>query len=290
MMARSSLQMMVLLVWSAVTGSISAQSQRLILIDTGGENTQVQLSYLDAEDHRNLAKFFEIPSQRDLQPFILRLTNHSGQGIVALTIRWTGTSDGLSYIYDSSIDSFKLLIGSSLRTGGVPLPERVRPQQGPRLVGGSHRGETRSVVLLNGEHMLVAPGMIQREEEVRQRGAFSGSSMPDEIRTAESLTATIDLIVLEDGKVLGPDSSQTIENLLESKSVIDGVVAVVKGAEQNGQDGLDVLRQMANRRPVPGDGADTMQKMRIAHRLMNSSRWKEELEKLASIRLPDFHR
>lgn len=290
MMARSSLQMMVLLVWSAVTGSISAQNQRLVLIDTDGENSLVQLSYLDAGDHRNLAKFFEIPSQRDLQPFILRLTNHSGQGIVALTIRWTGTSEGLSYIYDSSIDSFMHSIGSSSRTRGVPLPESSRPQQGPRIIGGSHRAEIRSVVLLNGEHMLVAPGMIQREEEVRQRGTFSGSSMPDEIRTAESLTVTIDLVVLEDGKVLGPDSSQTIENIQESKSIIDGVVAAVKSAEQNGQDGLDVLRKMANQRPLPGDRADTMQKMRIAHRLMNSSRWKEELEKLASIRLPDFHR
>jgi hypothetical protein len=135
--------------------------------------------------------------------------------------------------------------------------------------------------------MLVAPGLFARE----QTGSAGGSSsIPPALKTAENISALLDLVVLENGKVLGPDASHTIDGLRAHKAAIDGVVAAVKAADQNGQDGVAALRQLADARPTGPRDLFDMQQGRIARMLMMSRRWREQLQQLGALQLPDFHR
>ena len=96
--------------------------------------------------------------------------------------------------------------------------------------------------------------------------------------------------MLEDGQVLGPDESRTVEVLLARKASIDGLLGAVMAAERNGQDGLEVLRRLADARPTPEGGPETMRQGRLARTLMMSIQWRQQLEKLSALRLPNFHR
>ncbi len=104
------------------------------------------------------------------------------------------------------------------------------------------------------------------------------------------ISAALDVVVLEDGTVLGPDESRTVDGLRARKAAIDGVISAVGAAEQSGQDGAEALRQLANMRPTPNDGPGKMDQAMIARMLTMSRQWKEQLEKLKELRLPNFHR
>jgi hypothetical protein len=273
----------------AVACGAMAQNSRMISIDPAGENTRVYLSYVDATAEDNFARMFEIPRYQDYRPYALLLTNSSRRAIVALTIRWIGTSAGKSGVFDSSIDS--LLSGAP--TGGSSMIALQRPIPGQTQVqlGQSYQSANGPEVIANGERMLVAPGLFASESVAKVRGTAGGSSsMPQALQSAESVSATLDAVVLEDGEVLGPDASHTVDALLSRKAAIDGVVSAVRAAEQNGQDGVEALRQLANTQPTRDQSPLARQQSTIARVLMSSRQWREQLEKLATLRLPRFYR
>jgi len=139
--------------------------------------------------------------------------------------------------------------------------------------------------------MLVAPGLFARESVAKVRGNAGGSSsMPLALQSAESVSATLDAVVLEDGEVLGPDASHTVDALLSRKAAIDGVVSAVRAAERNGQDGVEALRQLANAQPTRDQNPLARQQSTIARVLMSQRQWREQLEKLAALQLPRFYR
>ena len=129
----------------------------------------------------------------------------------------------------------------------------------------------------------MAPGLF-----AKQGSASGSSSIPAALLSAEVVSATLDLVVLEDGTVLGPDASNTVGDLRARKAAIDSMVNAVRAAEQNGQDGVEVLRQLA--RPPRQGGLGAMELSAIAHSLMISRRWREQLERLAALQLPNSHR
>ena len=135
----------------------------------------------------------------------------------------------------------------------------------PVLLGNSHETPDGPIVLADGERMLVAPGLFARES----RGSPGGSSgLHDALQNAESISATLDTVVLEDGEVLGPDASRMVDSLRAGKTAIDALVGAVLAADRNGQDGVEVLRQFA-RPPRAYDEASTSWQVRgLAHSLM----------------------
>jgi hypothetical protein len=265
-----------------------AQDSRTIRIDPAGENTQVFLSYLNATAEDSFAKMFEIPIYQDYRPYALLLTNASGQAMVSVTIRWTGTSAEKSIIYDSSSGS--LLNGAPGGAGSMTMLGPASRQAQVQL-SGSYQSADGPVVLAAGERMLVAPGLLVSESLAKQRGRAGGSaSMPPALRSAESVSATLDAVVLEDGTVLGPDASHTVDGLLARKAAIDWVVRAVRVAEQNGMDGVEALRILANAQPTRDQGPEIRQQSSIARMLMMSRQWKEQLAKMEALQLPRFHR
>ena len=288
-MVQSYLRVGTFMVGVAVACGVMAQNSRMISIDPAGENTRVYLSYVDATAEDNFARMFEIPRYQDYRPYALLLTNSSGKAIVALTIRWIGTSAGKSGVFDSSSDS--LLSGAP--TGGSSMTMLQRPIHGQTQVqlGQSYQSANGPEVIANGERMLVAPGLFARESVAKVRGNAGGSSsMPLALQSAESVSATLDAVVLEDGEVLGPDASHTVDALLSRKAAIDGVVSAVRAAERNGQDGVEALRQLANAQPTRDQNPLARQQSTIARVLMSQRQWREQLEKLAALQLPRFYR
>lgn len=271
----------------AVACGTMAQNLHVITIDPAGENTRVYLSYVDATAEVNFARMFEVPMYQEYKPYALLLTNRSGKAIVAVTIRWMGTSAGKLGVYDSSSSS---LLNGAPGAGGSMMAMR-RPVSGQVQVqlGQSYQMANGPVVVADGERMLVAPGLLATESMAKQRGTAGGSSsMPPALKSAESISATVDAVVLEDGEVLGPDASHTVDGLLSRKAAIDGVVSAVRAAEQRGQDGLEALRQLTNAQPP--QTPEMRQQSQIARMLMMSRQWKEQLEKMAALQLPRFHR
>ena len=158
-------------------------------------------------------------------------------------------------------------------------------------LSGSYSLADGSVVLAAGERMLVAPGLLVTETLAKQRGRAGGSSsMPLALRSAQNISANLDAVVLEDGTVLGPDASHAVDGLLARKAAIDGVVRAVRIAEQNGMDGVEALRILANSQPTRDQGPDIRQQATIARMLMMSRQWKEQLANLEALQLPRFHR
>jgi hypothetical protein len=259
----------------ALVCGASAQNTHVIKIDPGGEHAQVCLSYPDAAAENDFARLFEIPRYLDYKPFALLLTNNSGKAVVALTIRWTATAAGKSSVFDSS---------SSSLLSGVPggmistMMQRPVPGQSQVRVGQSYISAS-PVVLAGGERMLVAPGLFARESMVKQRGTAGGSSgIPRELQSAESISASIDAVVMEDGEVLGPDATHTVDDLVSRKAAIDDVVKAVRAAELGGQDGAELLRQLANATSARGPSPEARQQASIARMLIGSRQWREQLE------------
>ncbi len=265
-----------------------AQNSRVSRIDPAGENTRVFLSYIDAASEDNFARIFEIPRNQDYKPYALLLTNASGQAIVSVTIRWMGSSAEKSFVYDSSSDSLMRGVPGGGSSMTLPLPG---PRQALVQRGASSASADGPVVLAAGDRMLVAPGLLVSESRAKERGSPGGSSsMPQALQSAEIISAALDVVVLEDGTVLGPDASHTVDGLLSRKAAVDGVVKAVRLAEQNGMDGVEALRILANTQPSRDQGPEVRQESMIARTLMMSRQWKEQLSKMEALQLPRFHR
>ena len=144
-----------------------------------------------------------------------------------------------------------------------------------------------SEVAAKGERMLVAPGLFARESVGRAGG---GSAVPDEIKTADTVSAILDTVILEDGEVLGPDASHTVDSLRTRKASIDVVLQAVRDAEQRGEDGVEALRRLVSPPRSPQDSQLPVQLRAFIGSLMNSPNWKDRLEKMSAMRLPNFHR
>ena len=116
------------------------------------------------------------------------------------------------------------------------------------------------------------------------------ASIPQSLQAAQSFSVTLDAVVLEDGTVLGPDASHTVDGLTARKAAIDGVVKAVRMAEQIGMDGVEALRILANPQPGGNQSLEVRLEGTIARELMLSTRWKEQLSNMETLQLPRFHR
>jgi hypothetical protein len=260
---------LVLLVFAPITG---AQTRPAVMIDPASEHSRVYLSLMDEATRTIIApKFdFNAPLHQDSKRLALLLTNASGKSIIALTIGWTGISaDRYPYPQYSGIDSLQL--------GGTGAGVS------------SWSSAIGNEVATSGERMIVAPGLFLRESH----GTGGGSNMASSLINVESLTAALDAVVLQDGEVLGPDKSGTVDSFRKRQAVIDELLKTIKAGEQSGQDGVEILKSMDNMVGVKLPSRDfELVKMlsSLVHGLMTSSDWRQRLEKLSAIQLPNFHR
>jgi hypothetical protein len=283
-MKNSCMRSAALLAFFMLASRIWAQNP-VITIDPAGEHSRVYLSYMDADAQKSFSSAFRTPMLLDQKPYSLLLTNASGKAIVALSIRWTGVLTDETDFYDSSIDSL-MPGGSTGSAAKMRLPGQPRPTT-PVSIGQSHTSTQGKEVAGIGERMLVAPGLFIRESLGRPGG---GSGMPEALKKAQMVSATLDTVVLDDGEVLGPDASHMIDSLRARKGVIDMTLNAVRNAEQNGQDPVELLKQLANAPLRFENGQEAVQLRMFAHSLMGSPDWRNQLESYSKIQLPNFHR
>jgi hypothetical protein len=266
-------QLAVFLVFLLFAPITWAQTRPVVTIDPSGDHTRVYLSSMDEATRAVVARKFDFnaPMNRDYKPLSLLLTNASGKSIIALTIRWTAISAGMSgYPQYSGIDSLKQLGGPGARV-----------QSWSTAMGNE--------VALSGERMLVAPGLFIRESV----GTGGSSNMTGSLIKAESVTATLDAVVLQDGEVLGPDESRTVDSFRARKAVIDELLNAIKAGERSGLDGVEILKSMDHMGGAKLQLRDFEFGQMISSLvtgLMSSSDWRQRLEKLSAIQLPNFHR
>lgn len=283
------LRMGAALALAALSSLALGQDAHNIRIDPAGESPRAFLSYTDSVAEALLAKLYETPRYLDYKPFAMLLTNTSGQAIVLVTLRWSGMTDNKTITEDYSCHSLMRDIpGGSGMGGGTMFDPRNRDVE----TAGGHVAAEGPVVLGPGERMIVAPGLMVREAYLRQYGrtnASSWSGTTARLASAANLTVSLDLIVLEDGSVYGPDNAHTIDGLLAQKTAMDFVVEYVRAAEQKGIDGVEALRTLANNAMGPISPEDR-RRGQIARILMSSRDWKQQLATIAAFQLPHFQR
>jgi hypothetical protein len=257
-----------------------AQNSPALKIDPSGEHSRVYLSFSDTTTKNIIAwKFdFDIPRNQEYKPFTLMLTNASGKAIIALSIRWTWMSGDAIGCWNSFTDSLQL--------GGPGSGEGIwtRPPPAAHCWTTAEGAE----VAHNGERMLVAPCMFIRESLGRPGGT---SNLPGGLTRAETVSATLDAVVLQDGEVLGPDASGTVDSLRSRKTTIDVLLNAIKTGEQRGLDGVEVLKSLDSAPSLGRDkNIDYSLLRNLVRGLMLSKDWKQRLEKLSAIQVPNFHR
>lgn len=134
------------------------------------------------------------------------LTNVGNSPIIALTVRWKWTDvEGRTQIHDVRTDSlfFVRLPVISPRQTLIVFPGMFVAQHG---------------------HSYGLSGIRSLDHTLRQ---FDG---------AANLSASVDCVVFEDGLLLGPDESGTVDSLRVRKKVAEEVAAVVLNSIQSSRD------------------------------------------------------
>ena len=196
-----------------------------------------------------------------VQPASIVLSNESDRSIVGLVVVWTivdksGASHRLTGGTDSFWDSrYAKIIDPHARTLAFP-------------------GGFLSESLANAPH-IGRPITSQRIQE------FSNASQ---------VKVEIDCVIDDTGAVLGPNSSRQDENITARISAAAEVVALVRNAENAGQDYSDVLRPFATAgfRVSAGDRISFWRTM-FARRLLNSKNLDIDLARLQLPPLPKFN-
>jgi hypothetical protein len=264
-----------------------AQTAPNVSIDPASMGGRVYLVAFDTVSAGGFARVFEAATHKDARPLAVVLVNNTNQNIIAMTIRWTLKSGEHVNYFKSGADSLNL---GSLGMSGANA--KSRPEQGdadaPREIGRTF-GAMRAPVA-PGERLLAAPGLILPESVAAGRKPSGGfASFPDALLTADAVTVSLDAVVLDDGELMGANPQELVATLKANKRVADSIVAKVRTAEANGEDGSALLARMARQTPGSRPSGQEMQERLLARRLLMSREWKAEIEKLASIRLPNFH-
>lgn len=246
-----------------LVGSFPAHSQphpRLTI--TPPDTAEVSLVAYDTANHPNFTRLLQSGYGDRLRPFSLVLTNLSRQGIVGPTVRWNWVDQaGQKRTHNQTTDALFLYRPSLLPTGA---------------------------------QMLIAPGVFL-QGALAQSG-FVGPSADraqrdvEELERSTSSSVTLDTIIFEDGRVVGPDQSETVASLAARKAAADKIVQAARQAKAAGNDVSAVLADIASRRPDSRNDHLRVWSSRIATEAQRSGDIDAFLSDLERIPAPRFHR
>jgi hypothetical protein len=192
------------------------------------EEPAISIEHVDPRTHSTFMRLFEGPQLGPhaikILPFAdycLVLTNRSSQRITALTVWWK-----------------------------YPHPTLRGPSEARNQTDAYYLGDNSNQVLLpEGQSLLYPKGAFAaRWLESKSLIHFSSDSGRNGLRpidmilAAPLVTATIDCIIFEDGRVLGSDESQTVLGIRERKRAAEDFVALVRRAVDEGMNVEEVLK------------------------------------------------
>ncbi len=257
-------------------GTPAAQAPPILRVEPWQGDSRVQLVPLDEASASTYARHFESANGRMVRQFALKLTNGTESTIAAVALRWTMTTNEGPRVLIQRLLS--LLFG--VAGGGVSASWERLDLGGARLIGDS--ASSMSKGLRPGESVVVAPGMHYSDT------GDGGTSWHPELFVSSAATARLDVVIFEDGLVVGPDELGTVDAIRTKKAAVEYVLGVVKNAEANGQDPTVAIRALAQRRPASSQAPDGV--TMLAMNLLSAPSFSRLIEQWRALELPNFHR
>jgi hypothetical protein len=221
------------LVWLvlAILQPLYSQNRPLELVapvDVG-----ISVDVYDAARQPELARFFDIPEAARLANYSIVLKNESSKHIVGLSVRWIATDrTGKSRTTMQSFDSF----GTSVAA--------------------------RQPVVPAGSQLIATPNGFQYVRVSSGRGFISGGGRAggvstfgfgrgqlvriDDLDQAQRVTAMIDTVIFEDGRIIGADESHLGDYINAIDAAVKTFVRSLRDAISNGRDVDELLKNIAS--------------------------------------------
>jgi len=199
-----------------LTSVIVASAQRIpmkVQLPTS-PTTEVAVKSILPEDFPAIDK----TAFANVHPASFVLKNLSNRAIVAIAVEWSYTAqdghEGRGFAKSNSL---------STNTGAVVQPYE-RLFVGPKV--------------FLPESLAFAPHIGSPFEALDGRSAHWAA-------TASQITAKIDVVIFEDGELVGPDQSQLGVEIQSQKMAADQIASKVRYAQSQGQDPTPMLKQIA---------------------------------------------
>jgi hypothetical protein len=177
---------------------------------------EILVEPFDARVHALSAGVFGEGELQRIKRYLFVLTNRSRKAISAMTVLWSNTlSSGRSGNGTTGVDRFSQTIGQPY--------------------------------LLPGAQTLMGPGILHILNET---GTFKGRLDLARIENAAKITISLDIVVFEDGLVIGPDSAGMVLSVENRKTAINTVLNEVRSTLAQGGDINGVLKKLSVPPPI----------------------------------------
>jgi hypothetical protein len=187
----------------------------------------------DAAHQPELAHFFDTPEAARLANYSLVLKNESSKDIVGLAVRWIATArTGQSRMTMQSFDSF----GTSVAARQPVVPAGTQLIATPN--GFQH------VTIPSGRGLIFVGG---RAGGVSNFGFGRGQLVRiDDLDPAQRVTAMIDTLIFEDGRVIGADESHLADYIAAIDAAVKTFARNLRDAISKGRDVEELLKDIAS--------------------------------------------
>ena len=221
------------LVWLvvAILQPLCSQNRPLELIAPA--DVGISLVVYDAARQPELARFFDSTEAARLANYSIVLTNESSKHIVGVAVRWividrTGQSRSTMLSFDSfgtSVAARQPVVPAGTQLIATPNGfQHVRIPSGRGFISGGGRAGSVST-------FGFGRGQLVRIDDLDQ---------------AQRVTAMIDTVIFEDGRVIGPNESHLGDYINAIDAAVKTFVRNLRDAISNGRDVDKVLKNIAS--------------------------------------------
>lgn len=222
----------------------------------------VSIAAYDEGTHPAFTQFLSNPGVAATKSAAVVITNSSTRVIVGLSVVWDYTdADGKQAHRALKSDSFSL--------------------------------SARRPVLIPGSKLLVTPSTMIPDTLANASSYMAVASSVEQqsalVNSSTTVSAQIDLVIFEDGEVIGADQRHFVAEIQARKAAADSLVHEVRAAP-NQTAAMDVLSQTTSTRPQMEDLVG-LWKWRYARRLKEAHNLENALRDLSLLPvLPSFYR
>ena len=103
---------------------------------------------------------------------------------------------------------------------------------------------------------------------------------------AKSIVAALDVVIFDDGEVIGPDRAAMVKNIRARRAAASEITSMVQALINHGEDPTAKLESIASLSPVSEDDLVGKWSVRIARMLLRSRHIRGDLDLLKA--LPDI--
>lgn len=223
---------------------------------TGSPTPEISIAPLTRENTPDI----DAAKLADVHPSAFVLTNLSNRAIVALAVEWVYTNVG-----GHTANGFHKSDGFFIQNSPALVQPHARLFVGPQV--------------FLPESLAFTPHVGAGFE------ALDGNRSSWSINAFE-ITASLDMVIFDDGELVGPNRSEYDAEITARKLAAEQVVSKVRYAQSKGEDPTRVLRSLAGERIVGQKDFVAQWSTFYAQRLMKAPRLDAQLASLENIPIP----